>query len=120
MASHDPDELWPKLEVKGLKEVRKLLAQGVYGEKKRPVVEEWVHQKEEEQSDPIYMYHPTDAPDGKIFASHQVSQLEQQGWYDSPSMFPEVNRSRIVEFWSDHWKWIIGTAIAIAAILVSM
>lgn len=45
--SVDADELWEQLDSLGLSEVKIKLAQGVYGERKRKLVEEWVHQKEQ-------------------------------------------------------------------------
>ena len=50
MSVADPDELWPKLEKVGESEVRKRLAQGVYAQKNRPVVEEWLRCKEEDRA----------------------------------------------------------------------
>jgi len=41
-----PEELWPTLESLGEAEVRKRLAQGVYGEQKTPVIQEWLATKE--------------------------------------------------------------------------
>lgn len=43
----DPQELWPKLEELGEDEVRLKVSQGVYGEKKRASVEEWLRRKEQ-------------------------------------------------------------------------
>ena len=114
MASHDPDELWPKLDRLGLDEVRKRRAQDVYGQRKQPVVDEWIEREEEKQNAPTYMYYPVDAPDGKKFSAHEAQRLEKQGWYDSPAKFPSVRQSVLVDFWTNHWKWIIGTALALA------
>lgn len=49
MASHDPEELYPKLEELGVTEVRRLLAQRKFGERKTPVVELWLQEKAEEE-----------------------------------------------------------------------
>ena len=40
------EELWQKLDQIGLDEVRKKKAEGVYGEKKLPLVDEWIHRCE--------------------------------------------------------------------------
>ena len=40
------EELWQKLDQIGLDEVRKKKAEGVYGEKKLPLVNEWIHRYE--------------------------------------------------------------------------
>ena len=46
-----PEELWPTLESLGEAEVRKRLAQGVYGEQKIPVIREWLATKEAAKQD---------------------------------------------------------------------
>ena len=42
----ESQELWETLEKDGLDEVRRKRAEGVYGARKLPLVDEWVHQKE--------------------------------------------------------------------------
>ena len=112
MASHDPNELWPELEKLGPDEVLSRVAQGVYGERKRPVVEEWLRRVA-----PTRMYHPVEAPDGKWFRTDEVSQLETKGWYDSPDKFnPPTTPFRLKEFWLAHWKWTITTLITVIGV----
>jgi len=45
------DEFWPKLDALGEEEVRKRLAQQVSGEKKLPLVREWLARKERERQE---------------------------------------------------------------------
>ncbi len=40
------DDFWPTLEALGEDDVRKRLAEGVYGQQKRPLVEAWLTMKE--------------------------------------------------------------------------
>lgn len=49
----DKDELFAKLDVLGEKAVREKLAQKVYGIKKIPLIQEWLHQLESSRSDEI-------------------------------------------------------------------
>ncbi|WP_206453533.1 hypothetical protein [Aurantimonas marina] len=41
-----------------------------------------------------------------------------QGHYERPPLARAL--SRIFQFWLDHWKWIIGTMIAITALGISI
>jgi hypothetical protein len=45
MSQFDPNEFWASLDKIGESEVRKRLAQNVYGAKKRPLIEEWLRKK---------------------------------------------------------------------------
>jgi len=45
------DELWPTLDATGEGEVRKKLAQGVYGRQKIPLVKAWLDRKDRERAD---------------------------------------------------------------------
>ncbi len=47
MTTPETSELWEKLDALGLPEVRKRRTQGVYGERKLALVDEWIHQKEQ-------------------------------------------------------------------------
>lgn len=51
------DELWPKLETLGEVEVRKRLAQDVYGQQKRPLVEAWLATKDSEHTEAAAQRH---------------------------------------------------------------
>ena len=46
----DPKELFPKLEAEGEDAIREKLAQGVYGERRIPLVKEWLEQKSRTRS----------------------------------------------------------------------
>lgn len=92
MAVDDLIHLYSKLEALGLDEVERKLAQGVYGERKRLVVEQWVAEKHNAMSAPTYMYHPKLAPNGQIFEAREVSELEKNGWFDSPAKFKKSPR----------------------------
>lgn len=48
-----PDDLWPALEALGEEEVRKRLAQGVYGERKLALVKEWLATKGREREQAV-------------------------------------------------------------------
>jgi hypothetical protein len=45
------DELWPKLDADGEDKVREKLAQGVYGQQKIPLVNEWLARKDRQRAD---------------------------------------------------------------------
>lgn len=45
----DASEFWEKLENEGEDTVRRRLAEGVYGAKKKPLVEEWLKKKDFER-----------------------------------------------------------------------
>ena len=45
------DEFKEKLESLGLEAVRRLRAEGVYGQRKRPIVDEWIESQERERSE---------------------------------------------------------------------
>ncbi len=45
------DDLREKLEALGIEEVRRLRAKGVCGERKRPIVDEWIASQERELSE---------------------------------------------------------------------
>ena len=71
------------------------------------------------------MYHELHAPKGKIFDASEVPRLEAAGWFDSPAKFGTTSRStttrftrKIRKFWYAQWKWIIGTIIAIIALIM--
>ena len=125
----DPDELWPKLEKAGVDEVRKRLAMGVYAHYKIPVIEEWLRRKEveakEKENAPTCMYHEQEAPSGEVFPASKVPELERKGWVDSPAKFGKGFRGRsrrvirtLLNFWLQHWKWIITTALAALGIWI--
>ena len=46
-----PGELWPKLDVLGVKKVREQLAMKVYGQDEVSLIEEWLQQKEREEAE---------------------------------------------------------------------
>lgn len=120
MASHDPDELWPKLDELGLEEVEKKLAQGVYGQRRKPVVEKWIEKKKAALEAPTYMYHPKEAPEGKIFTAKKVPELEKNGWFDSPAKFPNTkHRDLFIGFLLKEWKWVIGTILVIFGLVIA-
>lgn len=121
MASHDPNELWPKLDELGLEEVQKRLAQGVYGERKKPVVAQWIEKENAALEAPTYMYHPKEAPNGKIFSAKEVPELKKNGWFDSPAKFPNTeHRDRVIGFLLKEWKWIIGTILVIVGLVIAV
>lgn len=95
MAIADPSKLWPKLEKDGVVEVRKKLAMGVYAKYKVPVIREWLVNKKNEQNQ------PTD------------KQLDVEEFEPSKELRNRFLKYKyiLIEFWSDHWKWIIGAVI---------
>ena len=121
MAIPDPNKIWPKLEAIGEDEVRKKLAAGLFASFKKPVIEEWLARMDT----PTYMYHEFDAPAGRFFRAGEVKKLGQSGWVDTPAKFGTGIRSRarrtwivILAFLKREWKWVVGTLIAIAVLLV--
>jgi len=78
-----------------------------------------------------YMYHQLKAPKGEVFNHSEVPFLERKGWVDTPAKFGKGIRGKwynfiifcrttLKQFWLDHWKWIITTAIAIATLCFSL
>ena len=121
----DPDKIRSKLEQEDIEEVRNKLLMGAYAKYKIPTVKEYLRQKEKEQNTPTYMYHEVKAPEGIIFPASEVLKLERTGWVDTPAKFGKGFRARtrrvinvLSQFWINHWKWIIGSLIALLAILV--
>lgn len=120
----DPNKLWPKLDALGVDEVRKKLAAGAFGSWKRPAVEEWLRQAEKLPKPDTYMYHETEAPEGKLFHSSQVESLKRVGWVDNPALFGKGVRSKVKRFWSvvrgflaKEWKWAVGILVAVGGVL---
>lgn len=64
------NELWEKLEIDGLTEVRKKRAEGLYGAGKHALVDEWIHQKEKNGG----LIIPPDPEREKLF--QELSSLE--------------------------------------------
>lgn len=74
----------------------------------------------EHQEYPKYLYHPTLAPQGKVFNSAEETKgLARKGWVDTPVKFPKPSRIAValvaIKPWWSEWKWLIE---AVAAILV--
>lgn len=72
------------------------------------------------------MYQETKSPEETTIRTSEASSLERAGWLDTPREFAKGFRSKarlVVEahkkFWLKHWQWVIGTIIAIAAVIVS-
>ncbi|GEM_PF-3292319 len=117
------EEIIKKLEEDGLEAVEKKLSEGAYApEKKIDLVTNWVNDQKKaaikKENAPTYMYHPINAPEGQIFKANEVQELERNGWFDSPSKFPEKNETLTLlkAFWLKHWKFLVSTLIAIVAI----
>lgn len=91
----DPRKLWPKLDALGVDEVRAKLAAGAFGSWKRPAVEEWLRRTEQLPPADTFMYHPMEAPTGRLFHSSQVKALEDIGWVDSPTKFPQAKPQEV-------------------------
>jgi hypothetical protein len=80
-----------------------------------------------EHSDPpTHMYHEKLAPTGKIFKASEIPKLEKAGWVDTPARLGETMRSKarglassLGQFWLAHWKWIIGTFVPLAALILN-
>jgi len=75
-----------------------------------------------------WLYHEFLAPQGDIFEGDEIRKRTKEGWVDSPSKFGSwLGRGlrwpfykivvHIRMFWNDHWKWIIGTFLAILAVI---
>lgn len=121
----DPNKLWPKLNALGVDEVRKKLAAGAFGAWKRPAIEEWLRRAENLPKPDTYMYHETQAPEGKLFHSSQVESLNKVGWVDSPAQFGKGLRAKLRNHWravrgflAKEWKWSVGIVIAVVGVLV--
>lgn len=67
----------------------------------------------EHQEYPKFLYHPTLAPEGKIFQNaDQTKNLSRQGWVDSPARFPQHARQlglwqryHRLTFWNKFGAW---------------
>ncbi len=78
----------------------------------------------------IWMYHQLKCPKGKIFTSPEVPELKRKGWVDHPAKLGKgfrgkwykliiFSRTKLKQFLSEHWKWIITTIIAIIGIYIA-
>ena len=67
----------------------------------------------EYQEYPKFLYHPTLAPEGKIFHGPQETKdLSRKGWVDTPAKFPKPGRiGASIKLWWCEWEWIF-TAVA--------
>ncbi len=119
----DPQEqskLIQKLDSLGIDQVEINLTQKIYGERKKEFVEKWVRTKKQELDAPTYVYHPKQAPEGKIFKAAEATKLYREGWYDTPAKFPDTGlREVIVNFAKKEWKWIIGTSLVVIGLLIA-
>ncbi len=59
------------------------------------------------QEYPKCLYHPTLAPEGKIFQSAEETKgLTRKGWVDSPAKFPKPSRAKAAaKSWWSEWEW---------------
>ncbi len=107
------------LESLPLSEARNLINRNHYGKPgstNQTICESWLKTKDA----PTYMYHPERAPSGQVFAASEVSKLEIEGWFDTPEKFPKQNKAQVlVMFLKKEWKWVIGTCIAIAGLIIA-
>ena len=62
----------------------------------------------------------------RVSSASVLSKLGRTGCVDTPAKFgvgvrSKLHKCRIVlsRFWLDHWTWVTGTAVAIAAVLVT-
>ena len=99
---------------------------GVFSRRKIPLIKEWIRLKEEEVDNPTFMYHEFEEPKGRIFKASEVQLLEKSGWVDSSAKFGKGFKSRTRRsintakiFWLAHWKWIIGTILAIVGLAIA-
>ena len=91
----DPQGLWPKLDAMGVEQVRSKLASGAFGSWKRPLVEEWLRRAEQLPTPDTFMYHPVEAPSGRLFHASQVKSLESVGWLDRSSQVPCIEAQEL-------------------------
>lgn len=93
MASHDPEELFPKLDAMGLEQVEEKLALGAFGSRKVEGVKLWIAREKDVHRNTIVFPSPPDS--GAI--------------------------SNLWSFYLKHWKWIwtfgAGTLIAVLTLL---
>ena len=125
MNTDETIKFYQSLENEGYDEVRLKVANGNYGARKIKTVEEWLRHKEAGNDAPTYIYHEIESPEGVVFPAYMCALFYKKGWVDTPAKFgrkiPITRRissivNMLVNFWLDHWKFIITSIIAIAAI----
>ena len=125
MNTEETIKFFQSLENEGYDEVRRKYRNGNYGPRKVKAVEDWLGYREAGNDTPTYMYHEIESAEGEVFPAYMCGLLESIGWLNSPSKFggkiPIRRRvlsvvSMVVNFWLEHWKFIITSIIAIAAI----
>ena len=75
---------------------------------------------------PTTPHHDAHAPTAKLSRDSDDLKLEKTGWVGSLARFRKTLGSNVrkttnlfSQFWLTHWKWIIGTAITVAALIVT-
>lgn len=119
----DARKLVAKLDSLGMEEVRVRLASGAFGARKRPLVEEWLRRTEQLPPPDTYLYHPTEAPTGRLFHASQVESLRTAGWLDSPSKFPKnrlASVARWAKIWWSEWEWFVKAIGIVLGVLTGL
>jgi hypothetical protein len=72
------------------------------------------------------MYHPIDAPTGKLFHSSQVEALRVGGWFDTPTKFPKSRLAPLMrgaKAWWSEWEWFVkavGVVVGLVAGVIGL
>ena len=75
---------------------------------------------------PSYLYHPTKAPNGKVFNNDEEVKALGPKWVDSPEKFPKQSKASawlLVVFkpWWAQWEWLVkAIAVILGAIAASI
>lgn len=74
------------------------------------------------QEYPKYLYHPTEAPQGRVFQSaDETKGLHRRGWVDTPAKFPRPSRVvAATKTWWTEWEWAVKAIVVILALIAAL
>jgi hypothetical protein len=77
---------------------------------------------EEHQEYPKYLYHPTEAPAGRVFKSADETRgLARKGWVDTPSKFPRPSRiGTAARTWWFQWEWAVKALAVLLGVMLAV
>lgn len=74
------------------------------------------------QEYPKYLYHPTEAPQGRVFKSAvETKGLSRRGWVDTPAKFPKPSRLAVAtKTWWTQWEWAVKAFAVILGLIAAL
>ncbi len=76
----------------------------------------------EYQEYPKYLYHPIEAPQGKVFNNAAETEgLSRRGWVDSPAKFPMPGRGLApFKAWWSQWEWLVKVLALLLGVIATV